>query len=172
MSIKFFPDKMLKKIAPPRKIERLMSGNMSFKRTALSFLSDADWIDKKSVADVALKTVRSYQERVAKAQVDGGFDKSAGAEVADEIVGDPKLLIQRVQNEIVFQTQQGIQSKYAGQKARWLPSDADEPDPEHQLNYGKEYIVGEGINGEEPGDRYGCRCGVEIITDETQLKLD
>lgn len=172
MSIKFYPDKMLKKIASPRKVERLMSGNLSFKRAALSFLSDAEWIDKKKVADVALKTVRSYQERVARAQVDGGFDKAAGDEVVDGIVKDPKLLIQRVQNEIVYQTQQGIQSKYKGQKARWLPSDAEEPDPEHQLNYGKEYIIGEGINGEEPGDRYGCQCGVEIITDETELKLD
>lgn len=171
MSIKYDPIKMLKKIAPPRKIERLLSGRVTLKKTALSFLDDADFIDKKQVMDVALKTVKGYQERIAKAQADAGLDRSAGKEVKDEIIDKPKQLIQRVQNEITFQVSQGIQEKYKGQLARWLPSSADEPDPEHQLNYGKEYVIGEGINGEEPGDRFGCQCGIEILTDETQLKL-
>jgi len=96
---------------------------------------------------------------------------AAGTEVKNEILDEPKQLIQRVQNEIVFQVSQRIQEKYEGQRGRWLPSSADEPDPEHQLNYGKEYIIGEGINGEEPGDRFGCQCGVEILTDKTELEL-
>lgn len=168
MSIKFYPDKMLKKIAPEKKVEKLLRGNVTLKKTALSFLDAADWIDKKAVADVALKTIRGYQERIANE----GAQSVEGYELEQKILADPKQLIQRVKNEIIFQTQKGIQEKYKGERARWLPSDAQEPDPEHQLNYGKEYIIGEGINGEEPGDRYGCQCGVEIITDETELKLD
>ena len=72
----------------------------------------------------------------------------------------------------MLQVHQGIKDKYAGELARWLPSDAEEPRPEHQLNYGKTYVIGEGIGGVEPGDEYGCRCGVEILTKDAQLKLD
>lgn len=172
MAIRFLPDQMIKKIAPEKKIKKLISKNATMKRTALSFLDDADFIDKKKVSKVAIKTIRGYQERIAKAQVDAGFDASAGDVLESEIVADPRQLIQRVQNEIVFQVHQGIQQTYKGQRAVWLPSDAEEPRPEHQLNYGKEYIIGEGINGLQPGDEYGCKCGIEIITDETQLSLE
>ncbi len=162
---------MLAKLAPPRKIEKILSKRVTVKKTALSFLDDADFIDKEKVVDVALKTVQGYHKRIANATIAAGFDKSAGTEVKDEIIDDPKQLIQRVQNEIAFQVSQHIQEKYQGEKARWLPSSADTPDPEHQLNYGQEYIIGEGINGEEPGDRFGCQCGVEILTNETELEL-
>jgi hypothetical protein len=171
LSIKYDPASMLKKLAPKRKIERLLSGRVTLKKTALSFLDDADFIDKNRVMDVALKTVNGYQERIAKAQADAGLDKSAGKAVKDEITDSPKQLIQRVQNEIVYQVAQGIQEKYEGEIGIWMPSSADEPDPEHALNYGKEYVIGVGINGEEPGDRYGCQCGVEIKTRETKLNL-
>jgi hypothetical protein len=96
---------------------------------------------------------------------------SDAGELKDEIMADPKQLIQRVQNEVVFQIHEGIKTKYRGQKGRWLPSDAEDPRPEHQKNYGKVYTIGEGIDGVEPGDEYGCKCGVEIITDETELDL-
>lgn len=161
MSIVFDPAKMIRKIAPKAKIERLLRGNVSLKKTALNFLSDVEFVDKKAVTKVALKTIKGYKKRV-------GLDK----EIKSQILDDPKLLINRVQNEIVFQMHEKIVEQYNGQKARWLPSSAVEPRPEHQLNYGKEYIIGEGINGVEPGDEYGCQCGVEILTNETSLKLD
>ena len=172
MAIIFDPTKMLKKIAPTAKIKRMVTGKFSVKRTILATIdSEKLGIDKASVGKVARKTLLGYKERVAKAVVDAGFEKSAGTEERQSILGDPKQLIQRVQNEVVFQVHQGIKDKYAGQRARWLPSDADEPRPEHQANYGKTYIIGEGIDGVEPGDEYGCKCGVEILTDETQLDL-
>ena len=98
---------MIKKIAPESKIKKLVSKGVTLKRAALSFI-DEDVIDKKSVAKVALKTIRGYQERIAKAQVDAGFDKAAGDEVAADIVKDPKQLIQRVQNGIIFQVHEQI----------------------------------------------------------------
>lgn len=164
MSIIFDPTNMLKKIAPLKKVEKILSGRVTVKKTALRFLDDIEGIDKSQVLDVALKTVKSYKARIKAAD-----DEST--EVKTEILDDPKLLVNRVQNEIVFQMHEGIKRNYGGQKARWLPSDADDPRPEHQLNYGKEYIIGEGIDGVEPGDEYGCKCGVEILTDETQLDL-
>lgn len=177
MSIKFLPEEMVKKIASPAKIKRMVSSKMSLKRTALSFVdraadSDVGVLDKKAVASVVRKTISGYQERVAKATVDAGFEKEAGAEVQAAILSDPKQLIQRVQNEIVFQVHEKIKTQYAGQRARWLPSDAEEPRPEHQKNYGKEYVIGEGVDGVEPGDEWGCKCGVEILTNETQLSLE
>lgn len=164
MSIIFDPRNMLRKIAPVRKVEKILSGRVTVKKAALSFLDDVEGIDKSQVLDVALKTVKSYKARIKAAE-------DAADEVKSEIVDDPKLLVQRVQNEIVFQMHDGIRRNYKGQRARWLPSDADEPRPEHQLNYGKEYIIGEGIGGIEPGDEYGCKCGVEILDEQGQLDL-
>lgn len=179
MSIVFDPKEFANKIAPPAKIKKMLKPDLTIKRTALSFangLAEAEDIsvklNKKKLADVALKTVRAYQEREAKASVDAGFDRSAGAEEAAAIRKNPKQLIQRVQNELIFQVHSKIKKQYAGQRARWLPSDSEEPRPEHQLNYGKTYIIGEGIDGVEPGDEYGCNCGVEILTNETELELD
>lgn len=167
MSIKFDPDEMLRKLAPKRKLKKLLSAKVTVKKTALSFLNEVDFISKSSVLDVALKTVKGYRKRLSNID-----DDSDRADLKTDLLDDPKQLIQRVQNEIVFQVHAGIKSKYGGEQARWLPSSADEPRPEHQLNYGKVYTIGEGIDGVEPGDEYGCQCGVEILTDETQLELD
>lgn len=177
MSIFFDPSKMLKKIAPPNKIKKLIGPRLSVKRTALKFVDrasdlDVGVLDKSAVIDTALKVTRAYQERVAKAIVDADYDRSAGTELKAELLDDPKQLIQRVENELVFQVHEKIKEQYGGERARWLPSDSEEPRPEHQLNYGKEYIIGEGIDGVEPGDEYGCKCGVEILVNETQLALD
>lgn len=169
MSIKFDPAKFLSRVASPRKIKNLLSRQVTVKRTALSFLNDADFISKTKVLDVALKTVKSYKKRIALASAEAADD---GKELKSELLDDPAQLIQRVQNEVVFQVHEKIKENYGGERAVWLPSSADEPRPEHQLNYGKEYIIGEGIDGVEPGDEYGCQCGVEILTNETQLQLE
>lgn len=157
MSIIYDPKKMLRKIAPKRKIEKLLSSRVSLKKTALSFISDVDFIDKKRVSEVALKTIRGYKERI-KAD-----DSQKG-----EILDDPRQLIQRVENEVVLQISGEIRDRYFGERYRWLPSSAEDPDPEHQLNYGKTFTVGD---GEMPGERYGCQCGMEILVDDKQLDL-
>lgn len=145
-----------------------MTDNVTLKKTALSFVDSVDFLDKRSVSKVALKTIRSYQERIAMAQAQGG-KKSAGDKIEGAIVDDPKLLIQRVQNEVLFQIKEGIKENYDGEQYEWLPSDAETPDPEHQLNYGKIFTVGV---GEMPGDRYGCRCGMQILVKQTKLDLE
>ena len=163
----FDPRSMLKKIAPRSKIKRMISSRMGVKRTALAIVDAAaeaeiGLIDKKKVLDVALKTIAGYEKRIQEATTTA---------IRNAILDDPKQLIQRIQNEFVFQAQQKLQAQYKGQRARWLPSSAEEPDPLHQKNYGKEYIIGEGIDGEEPGDRFGCQCGVEILN-ETSIVLE
>ena len=158
MSIFYDPKEVLNRIAPQKKIKKLIKSNVSLKKTALAFVDSFSFIDKKAVSRVALKTIKSYEDRLALDDV----DKS-------EILKDPKLLIQRVQNEVVFQISNEIKGKYNGELYEWLPSDASEPDPEHQLNYGKVFQIGV---GEMPGDRIGCRCGMNILVDQTELKLD
>lgn len=157
MSIIYDPTKLLKKIAPDKKIKKLLKGDVSLKKSALSFVDAVDFIDKKSVADVALKTVKGYQKRI-----------EGDEELQASILKDPKQLIQRVQNEVVYQISGLIKENYSGEQYEWLPSSADEPDPEHQLNYGKIFTVGE---GEMPGERYGCQCGMHILVKQTQLEL-
>ena len=172
MSIIYDPKALLKRVAPETKIKRLVSRKLDFKRAALSFIDSFDFIDKKAVSRIALKTVRDYQQRAAKEQVEAGFSKEASEELERSLAKNPRQLIQRVQNEVVWQVSKEIKSQYGDEMARWLPSDADEPDPEHQANYGKVFKISEGINGEIPGERIGCRCGIEILTDETELKLE
>ena len=155
--IKYDPSKLLRKVAPDRKIEKALTGKLSLKKSALAFTSEFDFLDEKSIARVALKTIKGYKKR-AKGDPD----------LKSELLDDPKQLIQRVQNEVVFQVATEIKDRYSGEFYVWLPSDADEPDPEHQLNYGKKFQVGV---GEMPGDRYGCRCGMEILVDDTKLDL-
>ncbi len=172
MSIIFDPKAMLKRVAPKAKIKRMVSSRMTLKRTILANIgTDEIPIDNGSLAKVARDTLTGYQQRVAKETVENNFEKAAGNELEKKLIADPKQLIQRVQNEVVYQVHQGIQKKYGGKQARWLPSDAEEPRPEHQKNYGKIYIIGEGIDGVEPGDEPGCKCGIEILVDETQLDL-
>lgn len=157
MSFKYDPAELLKKIAPERKIKKMLTKKLTLKKAALSFVDDIDFIDKKSVSRVALKTVKGYQSRVAEETA-----------TKSDLLDDPAQLIQRVQNEIIFQISGEIKDKYDGSQYVWLPSSADEPRPEHQLNYGLTFTIGD---GEMPGEDYGCQCGMEILTDDTQLNL-
>ncbi len=162
LSIKFDPSDWIARVAPKKKLKKLLTQKLTLKKAALSFLDHpaTDFIVKDAVVDVALRAVKSYRARVKD-------DPS----LKQDLLDDPALLVNRVQNEVILQVHEGIKKTYGGQKAIWLPSDAQEPRPEHQLNYGKQYEIGIGIGGVEPGDEYGCRCGVEILTDDTKLDL-
>lgn len=158
MSIRYEPSKLIKKIASKRRIKKLVTDNVSLKKSALSFVNELGFLSKKDIARVALKTIKGYRDRIKE-------DPKAAA----EILADPKQLIQRVQNEVITQVSAEIKDRYAGEFYTWLPSDAEEADPEHQLNYGLEFQVGK---GEMPGDRYGCRCGMDILVKDSSLDLD
>lgn len=155
--IKYEPSKVLSRIAPGRKIEKLLKKNMTLKKSALSFASEFDFLDEKAISRVALKTIKGYKRRVKD-----------DPELADELLQDPAQLVQRVQNEVILQIAGEIKAQYEGEFYTWLPSDAETPDPEHQLNYGEVFQVGD---GEMPGDRFGCRCGMQIHVDDSKLNL-
>ncbi len=169
MSIIYDPRKLLREVVPETKIKRMVSRRLDVKRASLSFIDALPFIDKKAVASVALKTAKDYKKRVDK--LAQKKDRDAGRDLESDLAKNPRQLINRVENEVIFQVHLMIKEKYRGQQARWLPSDAEEPRPEHQANYGKVYTIGEGINGVEPGDEPGCKCGVEILVNETELDL-
>jgi len=156
--INYDPKEMLKKAAPESKLKKLLSKRLTLKKAALSFISDIPFINKKAIETVALKTIKEYKKRAEDDKDDARLIKK-----------DPKLLVQRVQNAVVYQVSQEIRHQYNGEYYIWLPSDASEPDPQHQLRYGKRYQIGD---GEMPGERFGCRCGMQILVDETELALD
>lgn len=158
MSIKYEPSKLLRKIAPGSKIEKSLKSNLTLKRAAFAHLEAFDFLDVEALTRVAMKTLKGYRARV----------KADPELEAADLVDDPAQLIQRVENEIVLQVAEEIKDQYAGESYTWLPSDAEEPDPEHQLNYGKTFVIGD---GEMPGDRIGCKCGMEIHVKGSSLEL-
>ena len=169
MAIDYDPKELLKKIAPESKIKKLVSKRLTLKKAALNFVDSVDFIDKKSVSKIALKTIDSYQKRIANEQIEAGLESGAGKALEKAILADPKQLIQRVQNEVIFQVSNSIKENYDGEQYEWLPSDAEEPDQEHQLNYGKIFTIGD---GEMPGERIGCRCGMRILVKQSKLNLE
>lgn len=165
MSILYDPDKLLRRIMPEGKIKKMLSRRLDPKRAALSFIDNVPFLARKDISKVAVKTLANYRERVDKEKA---INRDDGRELEKELATNPRLLIQRVQNAVVYQVSQEIKETYHGELYEWLPSDAEEPDPEHQLNYGKIFEVGV---GEMPGERYGCRCAMRLLVNESELKL-
>lgn len=158
MSIKVEPSKIIRRFASSRKVKRLFdSKGISLKRAALAFIAEMDFVSTKDISKVALEVIREYEKRIKK-----------DPDAKKEIRKNPKLLVHRVQNEVVLKMSEGIKKAYAGKKYRWLPSDAENPDPQHQTKYGRIYTVGV---GEMPGERFGCKCGMEILVDEKRLEI-
>lgn|SRR5678815_995586 len=162
--IRYHPLDLLRKIAPAKKIEKLCSGRLTLNRAVLSMFSDIDFLSKKTLERTALQTIQEYKEKFQQEKDDG----TPAAEAKDDAVNDKKLLINRVQNSVVKQVAGEIKGQYRGEFYKWLPSDALQPDPLHQLNYGKKFQIGK---GEMPGDRDGCRCGMQILVKESKLDL-
>ena len=154
MAIRFSPTEFLKKALPEKQVAKLVTQKLTLNKAAVRALG-TDVLSKRTLERVALKVIKSYKAT---------YEEKTLAET----LNDKALMIQRVQNAAAWEVSQEIQAKYEGEFYIWIPSDADEPDPEHQLNYGKKFKFGV---GEAPGDRYGCRCGSEILVSETKLEL-
>lgn len=165
MAIKYDPKAFLKKIAPARKVEKLVTKKLTLNKAVLSVLDGgAEFISKPTLERTALTVIRSYREKVQQLISDDvPFD-----EAKEEAMNENKQLVSRVQNSVVKQIAGEIKDQYRGEYYIWLPSDAETPDPLHQLNYGQKFQIGK---GEMPGDRDGCRCGMNILVSETELDL-
>lgn len=65
-------------------------------------------------------------------------------------------------------TEQYMEAAGDGKLLKWLPSDAEEIDPHHALNYGKVMKV-ETAKAKELGTRYGCKCGWHFISESATI---
>ena len=164
MAIVYLPARMLRRAAPKKMVEKLVTQKLNVNRAALTMLARSGVLSKTKIEKVALKVIRSYKKSYREELADG----LGKADALDAAINDKVLMVQRVQNSIVHEIAQDIKEEYGGELYEWLPSDAEEPDPQHQLKYGERFRIGK---GEMPGDRYGCRCGMRILVDETSLEL-
>lgn len=164
MAIRYDPRKLLRKAAPKATVEKLVTQNLTLNRAVVTVLTKADILSQKKLEDVAIRVIRGYKDKFGS-EVDSGATKS---EAIAEAVNGKRQMVSRIQDAVVFQISKDIKSSYRGEFYVWLPSDASTPDPVHQLNYGSRFQIGK---GEMPGERYGCRCGMNILVKETRLDL-
>ncbi len=155
--INYLPSRILKKVAKKNAIENLVTPDLTLNKAAVKTLSNMDLLSKKKIEEIAIRVINGYKKK---------FQDTGDLETA---LNDKANLIREVQQASLHQISKDIKLNYRGEFYIWLPSDAETPDPEHQLNYGKTFQVGK---GEMPGDRWGCRCGMQILVDETKLNLE
>lgn len=168
MAFSFFPDEYQESLFSDAEVERLVSGSLTVNKAVLSAIAKKGNIAKADVQEVVLKVLKTYREKYAAAIDSGSGKRAAFAEATNE----KALLIQRVKQAVRYQAQQKIKEVYVGERYVWLPSSAEVPDPLHQLNYGKTFTLGVGdANGEDPGDRYGCQCGMRVLTADEEPEM-
>ena len=164
MGEKFYPDRFLKQVMPKSfYTQGLVSKNFTLQKGAISAINRARLatgrpIDK-TVYDVLLQYKAKYKDLIAAED----FGKTQAFEAA---LNGENLLRQRIEQAVIFDKIQDLKAQHKGEFYRWMPSSAENPDPQHGLLYGKIFRVGEGDKeGNMPGERYGCQCGIEWISD-------
>lgn len=159
----FYPDKFKKKVLPKGFFDQdlLTKQNLTLKKKATQALILATNVAAKDLSATVAKVISVYEKKIDDL-TDEGLPRARAALFAK---GNEALLRQRIENLVVYSEVQRLKEENQGQYYKWLPSGADEPDPEHQLLYGGTFLVGEGDEeGNMPGERYGCDCGIEILT--------
>lgn len=167
MAIVVDPKRILKKLASRAAVKRILvtgGHRIAVKKAALRAVADTGIVKESDLAETALNVIKQYKDKYTELR-DAG---AAAADALDEAVNEGDLLINRVQNLVVYNVQLKVRENYDGEQYEWLPSDAEEPRPEHQLLYGTVRAVGVGLM---PGEEWGCRCGMRILVDETTLNL-
>ena len=156
--MRFLPEEYIKKVFP-KKIQKagLITSDLDIKKSYLKSLVIATGIDGRTIKATIYKVIKMYQSKIKEL-------KSEGVKAFKEIaLNNEVLLNDRIENLIKFEKVQDIKEQFdgKGKKFEWLPSSAENPDPVHQLNYGK--IFDFDTTEELPGERYGCQCGMRIF---------
>lgn len=166
MGERFDPSEWLERVFP-KGIEKsgLLTDGLDIKKRYLKALVRATGISGRKITAEIYKTVDFYAEKEAAL-------KAAGERAfKQEALNGQALLTSRLKNFLVYAEVQEQRKRHKGKLYRWLPSSAENPDPEHQLLYGKIFREGEGDkDGNMPGERWGCECGIEWLEDEEAFK--
>jgi hypothetical protein len=161
---KIYPDTILKKSLPKNFFEQnLLTKDLTLKKRAMQALILATTLSKRDINKSVNKVVKIYENKIDNLR-DDGLPKVKASVLA---VAGESLLRQRIAGIVVFDEVQQIKEENEGEKYRWLPSSSENPDPQHQLLYGKIFNVGEGDeDGNMPMERWGCNCGIEILSNK------
>lgn len=156
--MKFLPEEYIKKVFP-KKIQKagLITNDLDIKKKYLKSLVIATGIDGRTIKATIYKVIKQYESKIKEL-------KNEGVKAfKSEAINNEVLLNDRIENLIKYEKVQDIKDTYEGKgkKFEWLPSSANNPDPLHQLNYGK--IFDFDSVKELPGERYGCQCGMNIL---------
>ncbi len=163
MAIKYEPSKLIKKLKLKEKSADLVTPAGSINRSAVKSLTEFGVLPKKKLEEVALKVIKQYKAKAEQLREEG----ATVAESVEEATNDAKLMQARVQSAALHEQTKVIKRAYRGEYYRWLKSTAVHPRVEHKRNYGKIFQLGVGdANGDDPGDLFGCQCGMEILTDD------
>lgn len=145
---------------------KILNSDMAIKKTILQSIIKATTLSEREIDASVYKVVDNYAKKMEELKQEG-----VRAFKAEALNGEA-LLRNRLENLVLWNEIQNLKEEHEGEFYRWLPSSAEEPDPEHQLLYGKIFRVGEGDKeGNMPAERYGCRCGMEILTKEEAKTL-
>lgn len=164
MAIKYEPSKLIKKLKLDERAVDLMTSAGSINRSALKALSEFGVLPRETAENVALKVIKEYKAKAGELRAEG----ATKAEALEEATNGGRKLRARVQSAVLHEQTRVIQRAYRGEFYKWLPSTALNPRDEHIKNYGKTFQLGVGDDaGDDPGDLYGCQCGMELLVDDT-----
>lgn len=145
---------------------RLLNSDLELKQLALQSILKATNLSKRKVEATVYKVVDNYEEKMKR------LKKERVRAFKAKALNNEALLKDRIENLVLWNEVQNLKKENEGKFYRWLPSSAKEPDPEHQLLYGKIFKVGEGDkDGNMPAERYGCKCGMQILTEQEAKEL-
>jgi hypothetical protein len=162
--MRYEPSKLLKKLKLDDRALDLMTPNMAINRSALKALDQFGVLPRETAENVALKVIKEYRAKAAELRAEG----ATKAEAIEEATNGGRKLAARVQSAVLHEQTQVIKRAYRGEFYEWLASTAETPREEHVANYGKIFQLGVGDDeGNDPGDLWGCQCGMRIITDDT-----
>jgi hypothetical protein len=162
----FLPDEFLDEVLPVKTWKkRFVTGpvdDLKVKQSIIKTLVVAGVINKKELTATITNVLTGYKARAHK------LEKVGVRAYKAEAINNEALLKQRVKDTLVYAQVQTEKKEHAGQYYRWLPSSAINPDFEHQSLYGEIFRVGQGDkDGNMPGERFGCQCGIEWLEQET-----
>ncbi len=160
MAIKYQPAKLLKKMKLEDKAGNLVSNGLTLNRAAVRSLAKAGVLSEAQIQKIALKVIKQYKATYAE-EIAAGNSKTQSAE---EALNEKKLMVSRIQSAVLNEQTTLIKRAYRGEYYEWLRTSAAHPDELHLAKVGKIYRLGK---GEQPGDRYGCQCGMKILTDDS-----
>lgn len=160
------PDRLLREVLGVGWARKNILGrDYSLKNEVKRALLKADVMTERQIDSMADKVTDFYISKAERLQAEGikAYRKEA--------INNEKLMKERVEMAVTYYEVDKEAKAHEGGFYRWLPSEAKEPEPEHALLYGKVFKVGEGDkDGNMPMQRYGCRCGIEWLSDETAEK--